>query len=554
MKTFTLTDLSCALPTSAWTEADSHIHKPISTPSAGGWRIVDYQVKDFSGRALQTTIKNSEKLTIPLNLTGWYAIYLGMAGHYDQDVLDVRLTGGRWDIVRVGHGDIQEVPWRFTQLDGLSLQLRYPKRLYRLAGRFRQQNLTARLFYLRFQPVNKKHLAIVSHQRHKYPLVYINDGHEVFYHSKKAEIKVMTRSIQTFQKTDWNGCCFCNGGADLVNYPSKVGTLFGEGAWDTMRPNDQRINAILKNMINKKIDPLQVAIDQAHQQKHPFWFYIRPQAWVGEPPFDHAFRSRFFVEHPEYRCQNKKGEFWGKMSIAFPEVRKQLNTILQEGLDRGADGVGIALVRSCPLVYYEKPVMDRYRKLYDHRGTLDNVIPKQIRQIWIEFLRQWLQEIRLLLDKAGPSSLKKRRELVLITGPDIKWHKQFGINLKPLAMEGLVDVIMPYPLGNEQKGTVDVQGFVQLLTKTPVKIMPSLGSFMDHELSTQAVRQRAHHYYQSGAHGLSRWDAPGAMAFMGLNDPELIRLWLKHYPPNKEKALTSFVGLNMQCFPPLDGF
>jgi hypothetical protein len=55
------------------------------------------------------------------------------------------------------------------------------------------------------------------------------------------------------------------------------------------------------------VDPMKVAIDKAHSQGQEFWMYIRPQAWVSTPTGDHAFRSRVFAAHPEWRCMEPDG-------------------------------------------------------------------------------------------------------------------------------------------------------------------------------------------------------------------------------------------------------
>ena len=35
-----ISDLTCALPANGWTDADSNVHKPISKPPKGLWRII----------------------------------------------------------------------------------------------------------------------------------------------------------------------------------------------------------------------------------------------------------------------------------------------------------------------------------------------------------------------------------------------------------------------------------------------------------------------------------------------------------------------------------
>ena len=547
-----ITDLSCAGPDDAWSDADANVQQPAAPPAPGGWRLIDYRSDQFSGRLIQTSCADSVVLSIPLDATGWHALSLGMAGHYDQAVLEVRLSGELWQTLRAGPGPLQELPWRIADLTGKVLEVRYPRDLKQLPGRLRGTPLTARLCSVRLEPISAEHVAQLIEDTDVRPLVYLNDGHSLFWwDAEQPDPAVVTDSIARFQESDWHTCCFCNGGADLVNYPSKVGTLFGADGWDDPRPANLKVGRLLKSLIADGHDPLQLAIDQAHRQGHDFWFYIRPQAWVGEPPFDHAFRSRFFSVHPELRCLNERGEPLGKLSYAFPSVRAQINTIIQEAIDRGADGVGIALVRACPLVRYEQPVLDRYRER--HGGDAQQVADddKQLQQVWLSFITEWLGEIRALLDAAGPGRDGLRRPIILISGPTPDWHRPYGIDLGQLARQGLVDQLLPYPDGD---GLVDVMGFKTWLGDNRIPVLPGLGSFTDHGIGLAELRRRCHGFYQAGADGLNRWDTPPWMARLGLGRPLVQRLWMEHYLGEQEAELIEMAGLKLDEFPALEGF
>ena len=150
--------------------------------------------------------------------------------------------------------------------------------------------------------------------------------------------------------------------------------------------------------------------------------YLRVQLWTCEPPLDHQFRSRFYAAHPEYCCVEADGVAdHSKLSVAFPEVRGQLNGIMRESLERGADGVSLCFARGFPLVRYEQPVLDRYRERYggDARELDDR--DERLRAVWAEITTEWIREIRELLDEFGPSERYERRKLALIAGPDMEW-------------------------------------------------------------------------------------------------------------------------------------
>lgn len=539
-----LTDLSITLPRSAWTNEDSNIHKTISNKPSGGWRLIDYVCSEVEGQAIQTSCSDSTEITIPLEQSGWHAISIAMAGHYDQSVIEIRLSNEtKWQTLRAGHGDIQEIPWRFSELSQQNIHIRYPRDITQIAGRLRGQALSSRVFWIRLEPLSDEHVQTLKQVDEK-PLIYLNDGHSLFWwDAKKADTRAVTQSIRRFADSEWKTCCFCNGGADLVNYPSKVGTRFGQNGWDDPTPNNHKTANIIEQFIQKKEDVLALASDQAHKQKHPFWFYIRPQAWVGEPPYDHAFRSQFFVDNPQFRCLNSRGKAIAKLSYAFPEVRNHINTIIQEGLDRGADAVGIALVRTSPLFYFEQPVREKFKQTYGTNELPTNTDDPRLKRIWNDFFCEWLNEIRTLL--------KPSQRLFLITAGTQAWHDNFAIDIPRICAEGLIDDILLYPEDAEE---IDVDSFKEWAQLNQVKLYPGLGNFRDHGLPVAELQKRALTYYQQGAYGLNRWDTTGSWIGLQLHQPQYLALWQEHYLGEQNLSLQEYAGLYLEEFPPLDGF
>jgi hypothetical protein len=307
-------------------------------------------------------------------------------------------------------------------------------------------------------------------------------------------------------------------------------------------------------MLDRGEDPLKQTINQAHAQGHRCWIYNRPQAWSSEQPWDHAFRSRFYAEHPEFRCLEADGTAISKLSIAYPGVRRQLNAILAEALERGADGLALAFVRGYPLVRYERPVAERYRELHGRDVSSVPDTDAGLRQVWAEFVTTWMREIRQMLDDAGPSTMSARRKLVVFSGPSTEWNARFGFDVASWAHQGLVDAVIPYPLGNERtSGFVDVAEYARLLEGTGVQLLPSLGSYADHGMTLAQVRQRAHAFYQAGATGLSRWDTDPYLACVGLDDPVVQELWCEHYMGPQSVELHELQGLHLKRFPSIIG-
>ncbi len=141
-----ITDLRCALPAEAWTDGDCAIDRPISAPSAGKWRVIDYKAAAWRGSMIHTVFPDAAPLRIPLGRTGWHAVSIGMcaqAGWPHDLMAEVRLRGDtRWDLLecacRTGRqlvaqgtlhylgGPLHELPWAFADLTGRDLEIRHP--------------------------------------------------------------------------------------------------------------------------------------------------------------------------------------------------------------------------------------------------------------------------------------------------------------------------------------------------------------------------------------------------------------------------------------------
>ena len=571
-----LTDLRCALPTDAWTDADSNITKPMSAPSAGKWRIIDYQTADFSGSCIWTIFPDAAPLRIPLGRTGWHAIAIGMSNLPWDLFAEVRLTGDpEWSLIEsfcrtnvqlkaqgsnsFFPGPLHELPWKMADLTGRDLEIRYPVDYPPATS-----GLYCAVFSVRATPVRPEDVpAVTTPQRRR--LIHGCAALPPYYADR-------------FDDSAWDTVYYDHPGTDVVLWPSKVGTVAGAGAWDIAK--EFRWQPILRDvqaMIARGEDPLQGAIDRAHAHGKRFWMGLRPQSWVAPPPLHQVFRSPFFLAHPELRCLDAEGSALGQLSVAFPVVRERLNAILAESLDRGADGVVIACHRGHPLMRYEAPVAARFRELFGREvcGVPDT--DERLQQVWAKFVTQWLREMRRMLDQAGPTKLG-RRELAVITGPDLDWNRRRGLDVAGWAREGFVDAVMAFPHrtpftvamppwpqpGELADGPVDVAAYVAAVAGTALQVIPCLGHYGDrfsrYGSSGISVPPRdqflrtADRYYAAGAAGLCVATDDVALTGAGLENPGRLRLWCARYLPPPDHAMESVADICISRNPPGIGY
>ena len=546
-----ITDLAIAEPGEMLVTSDSSTFSPIARRKPGAWRLIDYESERYSGRFLQASHPDAAPLTLPLNVSGWHALSIGIAGtgmKTTDAAIEVRLSGdSHWQRIRTREWNtLTEEPWIIGDLTGRRLEIRYP---------VQEQLTVARLFSVRAVPVSAQDVKILE-KAEKRNVMFFNDGHGIFHSSDNPGPYLLENAIRPFAGSEWNICCFGAGGADLTNFDTKIGTVSGDGAWDA-EPGWLKGPENLRTMIRTGNDPMRLAIRIAHNQGTPLLAYIRNQQWTCEPPLDQVFRSRFYTAHPEYCCIEADGTRLGsKLSIGFKPVRDQMNGVLRECLDRGADGVAICFVRGFPIVRYEGPVLDRYRELFSQDAREVPSEDERLRQVWCEFAALWMRELRELLDAAGPSAMYERRKLAVICGPNLEWNLQYGIDVASWAKERLVDIVAPYPRGIEHDGDALAPGireYAAVLHGTDMNLLPSLGSFTDHQLSLHHIRRRAHSFYDAGATGLSRWDTDHWLTHLGWDNPKILRLWVEKYMPPSENTIISLAGLERIRFTPRIG-
>ena len=575
-----ITDLRCALPANAWTDADSNVTKPMSMPSAGKWRIIDYKSTAYSGSMLWTIFPDAAPIRIPLcGRTGWHAISIGMSNLPWDLTVEARLTGEtRWDLLEsccrhvlqlheqgsngllAGPQPLHELPWKFADLTGRDLEIRYP-----VDRHPHQVGWDCAVFSVRATPVRIEDVpALTTRQNRR--LVHGCAVLPPYYGDR-------------FDDGAWDTVYYDHPGTDVVLWPSKIASLAGDGAWDLA--DNFRWQPILhevRAMIARSEDPLQGAIDRAHKHGKRFWMGLRPQSWVAPPPLHQVFRSPFFTAHPEFRCLDADGQALAQLSVAFSPVRKRLGAMLSEPIERGADGVLISCHRGHPLVQYEAPVQARFKERFGAEvcGVPDT--DRRLQEVWSEFVTQWLRELRNLLDQAGPTALAKRRELALITGPNLEWNLRLGLDIAAWAREGLVDVVMPFPSrtpftvamppwpqpGELADGLVDVPAYHAAVAGTAMQVIPCVGHYGDrfsrYGGSGISVPPRdkflrtADCYYSAGADGLCCAEEDVALAGAGLENSDLMRLWRAHYMSPQNNTMESVADVCMSRNPPAIGY
>ena len=133
------------------------------------------------------------------------------------------------------------------------------------------------------------------------------DGHSWIWPYRPQTAEQVIENFEGYPPYDFGVYWYGILGADLVSYPSRIGTIPGEGTEDFSRPEHLEYTRSVKTLIEKGVNPLLIAKRAAREQGREFHVFVRPAAWQASIPWEGSFNSQFYRDHPEWRCVDREG-------------------------------------------------------------------------------------------------------------------------------------------------------------------------------------------------------------------------------------------------------
>ena len=300
-----------------------------------------------------------------------------------------------------------------------------------------------------------------------------------------------------------------------------------------MEDHRQRTAGVMRMFAEKKIDPLQLVCDFAHENGLELWANDRVSK-----NHEHDFRDdfqggRFLLEHQDKRVRMFSGDFHDQvtMSFAYPEIREMKLRCLLEQARYNVDGLYIDFIRKAPIVGWEQPVVEAFKTKTGHDPY--NEPSSDWKPDWFkhisEYVTDFMRELRRELDALEKETGRRIPVAVQVYG---SWRSTDGIpssmfnGLDPVtwAKEGLIDILAP-------KGESDclwtseqsLDRFHPLLEGTGCKIWGPLGNQSrelhrttkekaelgsEHaDLDPWRLMRSACDFYNQGADGVYIWEA-----------------------------------------------
>ena len=555
-----LTDMAKAQPETALSKSRRQKNK---------WHVLPYVADAFQGNALSIyPTTDPVPISVSLGVKGWHAVYLGLSTVHqmwgDTYESGVRAKLGRAPTYRrIGNninlheaaGGLSNPQPRFR--DAIREQLVTIADLglsdsLEIASFWQQPATVA---YIRLVPLNELERAAAlkeeSDSSHRSAVV-TNDGHYWIFPYQPRTAGDLLQSFEGFQTSDFAQWWFCPLGADLVSYPSKLGTILGEGTADFFRSLDEDYNRSLQALIDGGVNPLVVAREEVRKQGREFHVILRPQGFSASIPYEETFNSKFYRAHPEWRTVDREGRQAMFMSYAVPEVRRQILGILREAVETcDPDGVGFFFNRGVPLMLWEKAFSDRFLADYGLEIMAVEAEDPRIHQLRRTIMTEYLREVRVMLDEMGRARKGRYYAISVTVFTEKSINERLGLDVETWVKEGLVNQVASAWAPHFDRGRnppPDIQYYRKVVAGTKVKFFPFVigGNLTAWNQSgkVEDFCRSVTEWYQAGVDGVAAWDvSPGdgfrhakaegdsldLMRYIGHRD--LIAYWAEHGVP-----------------------
>ena len=472
------------------------------------WQVVPFETEQFCGNMLIAGPETeAPAVTLPLNVSGWHRIYLGLWSNWTTDLARVRLTGDR-SFVKVN----REAEGG-TFADNYSLDERYWKTAD-LTGQglvFGQQSAglsqPAYIAYVKLVPVDEEQVAMIEADRAESGnrrLICMNDGFSDFGRFRPTTREEIWEWLEPYRDTDFQKMFWCPGaGGDVLTYPSAIGSLTGSKTRDFPRVVDRNIAESMQILAGAGIDTVETVVEYGHSVGLEVHISQRMEAFQCCPPFEDYFTGDFYRAHPEWRCVDIDGREIARMSYAFPEVRELLLQVFRELATRyDIDGVNPIFNRGAPFLLYEAPLVEGFREETGLDATQLAEDDERYLRYRARVMTGFMADLRREMEEIG-AERGRPLEISAHVLNNAESNLFYGLDVPAWVAQGLIDNLISYPWRDEE---IDVEHFTQITGNSPVMYYPEI---MPRTMPPEDFRVRALENYAAGADGLCFWDTNG---------------------------------------------
>lgn len=516
------------------------------------WKLVDYETSVRSGVAIavgreyaEPGKRNVPEVTLPLNVSGWYEIHLGI---FDSFGPPTRRPGCSLYLKLTKNPDFQNVAfdvptkrylvqdgfWRHADLTGQDLIVR------------ESTGQRGGLAWVRLVPVEKE---AVERYRNEPPTKIVIAKHDELAFTNPQKVK---RVLLPYQNSDFKKLFLAVDisanilRSDMVKHISEIveeavnaGRIMSAPTW----------YVDLKAQRASGRDPIDLLNGPVHEMGMELHLGLRIGGWTISPLWGYIdWECELYKNHPEWRCRDRDGTELPNMSYAFAEVRDYIVSRYREMVDKhpdALDGLNLIFTRGPIFIMYEQPLIDGFKKKTGKDPR--DVDPES--EDWLRyrasFLTELVRSMRKLCDELE-AKYGRRLKLSANVFSSRKQNLRFGLDLETWVDEKLVDLLIPMglPWPNTNDG-FDTDFFVKLGRRPQgaCKVVVQMPNLVNGRIAaTAAVPQNnmaryVDGLYEAGLDGVFFWDTVTCgfanLAMMRrLGHPEQVKRWAELKTPS----------------------
>jgi len=504
------------------------------TGEPGCWQLEDFTTEEFEGKMLCAAANEpAPPIGMPLNVTGWYAVYVWMMGG------DVPKTAPSWDAAfsrspgpelklssdrtfsgrfrtmtqeKMKTPGIEGCFWRYADLTGESLSIRH-------------QGGSVYLGAIRLIPLSTAEVEAVLADRAN------PDNKRLILKVDEYQKVQLDRRIEHYRHTDVAG---------WIHGLERVHDLFREGGSVMLQDFKEGCREIGAEC----------------------YVCDRPALW-SSIDFVHSPRYRWFDHHPEYHCKERDGSDTFHCSYAEKAVQDYMLKRARAVAKTGPDGFGFFFNRDPGIVLFEPAAMKGFAEKH---GVDPLTLPEDDDRIldWrAEIITGFMRRVRELLDEVAKKKNFQRIKMVHVILGSKGANRRWSFDIAQWIEEGLADVILTYPWGDYPEWMLtqtiepDIEYYASLVKDTQCKLYSMWLRWETEDARMDTYFQKAAHHYAAGAHGISAWDELGvkyaftADRWLRLGHRDRLAEWAENdFPVPPFLRLVTRGGKTVLRFPP----
>ncbi len=439
------------------------------------------------------------QLRLPLDLKGWYEIWVQTYRHRENGGVDVRLSGEKYflhidplqvctikELPEPRYGVLVDVLYRSADLTGQHLVFQQPFGTYESASKLCNASLAGvRLIKLSDEQVGRIKAARVRTDTRT--IGFDNDGFSYFHRWAEHDPACIARLLEPLRNASVSFLNYSLGGLGGLYIPTPYTGLYQMRGHT--RHGDYRANAFFRWSFDKKVNIVDVLADRAHELGLKLFVSLMMERCYSP---DQTVRR-----HPEWRIKRGRG-VW---DYALAEVQDyQIEKFAWIMTHHEIDGL----------------IADYTR--YGHYFNEDE--PRKF-----EHMNAFLRKLRVATDKVNAA--KKRKVLLCGSFGDRSHHLTHwgtgrlddqGLDVKTWLEEGIFDLLLP-------EGPTAMT-FVEMGRHSRTKVWPRKVCFVDlpeHKYrrgkwDPKAIERQVKWAYDHGAPGVfffnhDTWTTLGRLGF-----------------------------------------